>query len=368
MSDWQQKFAGLAHGAEGRFDSWKEKLAARLRTRERLVIVPYQGYGRSDHLVLRGRVLRNPGETTAVDNHTLWDNLADMYRRFASDEVPGARVRARFGRARFDAAVQEVTADEEGFFTISLPLAPPLTQAGWQEVALELLHPQGDAPARASGRVFVPPPTARFGVISDLDDTVVVSHATNLLRMAREVFTGSAKTRLPFPGVAAFYRALHQEQNPLVYLSSSPWNLYDLLVDFFTLNNIPQAPIFLRDWGITQTEILPTQHHAHKLGAIRELLAFYPHLPFILIGDSGQHDPEIYAQVVHEHPGRIMAVYIRDVTPDPARDTAVQRLTEEVAAVGCPLLLAADTHTMAQHAVAQGWVAPELLAELAGEI
>ncbi len=359
MSDWQQRIAVLAHGAESYFDRWKEKLAARLRSRERLVIVPYQGYGRSDHLVLRGRVLRNPGETTAVDNTTLWDNLSDMYRRFASDEVPEARVRAQFG-----AAVQEVTADEEGFFAISLPLPQPVTQHGWQEVALALLHPQGDAPAQANGRVFVPAPTARFGIISDLDDTVVVAHATNLLRMAREVFTGSAKTRLPFPGVAAFYRALHQGQNPLVYLSSSPWNLYDLLVDFFDLNDIPQAPIFLRDWGITQTEILPTQHHAHKLSAIRELLAFYPHLPFILIGDSGQHDPEIYAQVVHENPGRIAAVYIRDVSADPARDTAVQQLAEEVAAAGCPLLLAADTQTMAQHATAQGWVAPELLAEL----
>lgn len=362
VQNWQQTIAGAIHQVEERFDALKQRLASRRGTP---VIVPYLGYGRAQQVVLRGRVLRNPAHTTAVDNKNRLDDLRDMLFRFATNEVPFARVRARCGQT-----AQTVTADEEGHFTIALSLPHPLpvAAASWQEVALELVYPETKAPVRATGRAFVPAPVARFGVISDLDDTMMLSHATNLLRMARTVFMGSAKTRQPFPGVAAFYRALHAAENPLVYLSSSPWNLYDLLLEFFTMQDIPLAPLFLRDWGITQTELLPTQHGAHKLGAIRELLAFYAGLPFILIGDSGQQDPEIYAQVVHEYPGRITAVYIRNVTTDPNRDQAVQQLAAQVQQANSTLILAADTLTMAQHAAAQGWISQNALAEISREM
>ncbi len=353
MTDWQQTLAGVLHNVENHFDNLKEKLEARFGPQDSLVIVPYLGYGKAQQLTLRGRVLRNPAETTAVDNDSLWDDLVDMYRRFASDEIPYPQVRARYGQVE-----QVVTGDEEGFFAVSLDLPQPIaaSSGSWYEVELTLLHPAPETPVRAVGQVFVPPSGARFGIISDIDDTVMLSHAAEFLRMARTVFMSNAKTRLPFPGVADFYRALHEAQNPLVYLSSSPWNLYDLLVDFFTLQEIPLAPLSLRDWGISETELLPTQHKAYKLNAIRRVLDFYADLPFLLIGDSGQQDPEIYADVVQAYPGRILAVYIRDVSPKETRDEAVRKLAEQVKLAGSTMILAADTFTMAEHAAAQGWV------------
>jgi hypothetical protein len=79
----------------------------------------------------------------------------------------------------------------------------------------------------------------------------------------------------------------------------------------------------------------------------------------VLIGDSGQHDPEIYAQIVREHPGRVEAVYIRNVSNDPEREDAIERLAEQVAEVGSSLLLAADTYAMAEHAAAHDLISRE---------
>ncbi len=361
MESWQQALHSVVHNIENHFDDLKERLTARLGPPASLVILPYFGYGKPQELTLRGRVLRNPRDTTAVNNDSLWDNLVDMYGRFASDEIPFPKVHARYGQVE-----QIVTGDEEGYFFVSLTLPDPIVETRnlWHEIELTLLHPESPVPVHATGLVFVPSPGARFGIISDIDDTVMLSHATDMLRMARTVFMGSAQTRLPFPGVAEFYRALQAGKNPLVYLSSSPWNLFDLMVDFFELQEIPLAPLLLRDWGITETELLPTQHNTYKLVALRQVLDFYGDLPFLLIGDSGQQDPEIYAEIVQAYPGRIQAVYIRDVSPEEERDTAVLHLAEQVKLAGSTLILAGDTLTMAEHAASQGWIDTAVLEKL----
>jgi len=246
----------------------------------------------------------------------------------------------------------------------------------WLGAQAELLDPRDPAaPGPVVAPVLVPPASARFGVVSDIDDTVVRTDATQLLRMARTVFLGNARTRLPFPGVAAFYRALESGPrgshgiagNPLFYVSSSPWNFYELLVEFLELQKIPLGPILLRDWGITPEELVPTTHATHKLAAIRRIFATYPELPFILIGDSGQEDPEIYAQVIREFPNRVLAAYIRNVSADEARRAAVRKLGEELAAEGRTLLLADDTLTAAKHAAANGWIDPSALPDVGAE-
>ena len=209
----------------------------------------------------------------------------------------------------------------------------------------------------------MPPPEAQLAVISDIDDTVVRTEATRVLRMARLVFFGNARTRLPFPGAATLYQALHwgragRPLNPVFYVSSSPWNLYDLLVDFLHLRGFPAGPLHLRDWGIRPKEGSLRDHHRHKLATIRRLLDAYPRLPFLLIGDSGQSDPEIYAEVVRQAPGRIPAVYIRDVSRTAARSDAIAALSQAVAAAGSTLVLARDSFAVARDAASWGWIDP----------
>lgn len=366
MVRWQQLLAKTAHSVEERVDAVRYRLSGNLGYPDEPIIVPYLGYGSWQRLHLEGRVLQDKGIRKARDGDRIWHNILNMYRRLESDEIPDTRVIARFGGLQ-----SEVVTDQEGYFNVVIEPAweePPDTL--WHQIQLLLASQQstaeGNRPVYTTGHVLVPPRQARFGVISDIDDTVIRTYATEWLRMARLVFLGNARTRLPFAGVSAFYRALQggaegQNQNPIFYVSSSPWNLYDLLIDFFQIQQIPLGPVFLRDWGVTDTELLPTDHHDHKLNAIRNLLEFYPDLSFILIGDSGQQDPEIYSEIVRRYPHRILSVYIRDVSEDPARDEAVRALGEEVVRAGSDLILAEDTSVMAEHAAGQGWIAPEVV-------
>jgi phosphatidate phosphatase APP1 len=353
---WKWSAITAARDLEDWFDAWRFEVKRRYGLLGRLEVLPYRGHGTDRRLFLRGRVLEEKGISRSMSDDTLWENLRNMARRFGSDEIAGARVRATFGDAE-----AHVVADEEGFFDVALELSsPPDATDSWHEVELELLHPNspGPGPVRSTGHVMVPG-RARFAVISDLDDTVVHSSATNVMKMAWIVVRNNAYTRLPFPGVSAFYEALRRGpedglENPIFYVSSSPWNIYDLLEDFLDVHGIPAGPLFLKDWSPTTLG----KHHDHKLGIIRTLLATYPELPFVLIGDSGEEDPEIYRQAVIEHPGRIEAVYIRDVTSD-ERDAEVSKIAAEVEGMGTTMVAVADSAAAAEHAASIGLISPD---------
>lgn len=325
-----------------------------------LMIAPYAGYGTADRLLISGRVLKDEGFAEPGEADAGWRNLIELYKRLESDEVPDARVVARFRNVE-----QELIADGEGYFSAELSLAPPLDTPGWHGVTLELLVPPspGPEPVRASAPVLVPPATARFGVISDIDDTVVWSNVNNKLKMLLMLARSNAHTRKPFKGVAAFYRALHNgaggaEGNPIFYVSSSPWNLYTPLVEFMRVQDIPSGPLLLRDFG-KHLLFAASDHHGHKLASIERILAMFPRLPFVLIGDSGEQDPEIYSQVVKIHPQRIRTIYIRSIDPDPSRIEAIERLVEEVRATGAQLVVTPDSEFAAVHAAAEGLISAQ---------
>jgi phosphatidate phosphatase APP1 len=353
---WRWRPITAARDVERWLDSQRFAFKRRFGLLGRFEILPYRGHGTERRLFLRGRVLEEEGVSRSTRDDTIAENLRNMARRFNSGEVAGARVRASFRHLE-----AHVTADEEGFFDVGFELEESLNGPGsWHEVELHLLHPPspGGGPVRSTGQVLVPS-GAEFGVISDLDDTVVHSRATNVLKMAWIVVRNNAHTRLPFEGVSAFYEALRrgpggEGDNPIFYVSSSPWNIYDLLEDFLDVHRVPAGPLFLKDWSPTTLG----KHHDHKLGIIRTLLETYPELPFILIGDSGEKDPEIYHQAVIEHPGRIQAIYIRDVTSD-ERDLEVHAIAEKLRDHDVEMVLTADTVRAAEHAANLGLIPPE---------
>lgn len=314
-------------------------------------MVGYRGYGTRDRLHVLGRALEDEGILAADEAHSRWRNVAEALKRFDADPLPHAQVVATMGdvRATFEA-------DDEGFVQQWLALPAPLMTTGWHGVELALAS---DPPESACiAHVLVPSDRARFGVISDIDDTVLQSRVATPLHAARLMFFENARTRLPFPGVAAFYRALvdgasGDEGNPIFYISSSPWNVHDVLADFLDAQGIPLGPLLLRDWDVSRSLV---KHSGHKAQRIGEVFDAYPRMPFILVGDTSQEDPEIYAEAVREHPGRVLAIYIRDVAATDVRRQAVAALASAVEAEGISLVLAPETLTIAQHAAARGWI------------
>lgn len=361
MADWNERLARVVYRFERAFDASRHRIK-RGRLRDPIMVFPYLTYGTRERVLVRGRVLEDKGVRPARATDSVWTNLKYAYKRFDSDEVPGARVRARIAGTE-----TLLETDREGFFEHWIVPEEPLWPEGYlQRTEFELIspHPKKQEQTHFSGSVVMPPAGAEFGIVSDVDDTVLVTEATSTLSLLRKILFGNARTRLPFAGVAGFYRALHKSRNPIFYVSSSPWNLYDLLEDFLDLNGIPNGPLLLRDWGISPKELLPTSHGEHKLEAIESILQTYPELPFLLIGDSGQEDPEIYREVVHRFPDQILGIYIRAVTHHEKRRKKIEKLAEEVELHSVPLVLVPDTQKAAEHAASRGWITPEGVAEV----
>lgn len=177
---------------------------------------------------------------------------------------------------------------------------------------------------------------------------------------------------MPFDGVASFYRALQKgktghHHNPFFYVSSSEWNLYDLLVDFCDHHDLPKGPFLLRDTQIKLSKVWKSGSgdHSHKLEKIQHILRLHEEKEFILIGDSGQQDAEIYCQIARENPELIKTIYIRDVRPSRHKD--VLRIAENLAQAGVEMLLVQDTEKAALHALKKGYITPECIEDILRE-
>ena len=273
-------------------------------------VLAYAGYRNAQTARLKGRIVRyekplDAGEGFATRVHA-------MLEIYNSHELSGVEVRCEgYGLD------QTVRSDEEGYFDFELPVGQPLPDTTqWEQVTLST---PGRTAQQDSIKVPIMAPGANnnWGIISDIDDTVIETGATDFLKNWRRVLAERPEDRLAVPGASGLYKMIARDHvapaRPFFYVSSSPWNLYGFIAEFMELNHIPHGPMFLKDYGIDDNRLIRHSHDEHKLAAIETVLAFYPQLQFLLIGDNGQRDVTIYAKAVADFPGRVAAVFIRDV-------------------------------------------------------
>ena len=362
-----QHLRGAVIDADDHLDAAQRRFNAKFGRCRARHIAAYYGYGDAGGFELMGRVLEAAPLGGPLDDDGWWDNLLSTYRRFESDEVPGVVLKLAFGGAQVTAL-----SDDEGYYTAAFTPATSHGDDLW-ETALVSLADGGLATPQPVMQVL---PQARIGIISDIDDTVLHSGITDWKTAAQLTFLHNARTRKPLQGVAKLYQALQSGPhagpplNPIFYVSSSPWNLYDLLEDFMELNAIPPGPIFLRDIGLDDGKFLKTPGHGHKLERARNLIARFPQLRWVLLGDSGQADAELYAQAAREFGNRIAAIYIRDVDPDTDSpfDRGVDAHIERVAGTSVPMLRARDSVAIAEHAMGLGLIAAAALPGIVAEV
>lgn len=354
MPDWKKPFLHISTRLERVIDRtlWKVRQARGLGP---VTILPYIGYGTADAIHVRGRGVERPRVMPSRAADSPLRNFVNTVQRFNSQDLPHVRVQARFG-----GHTQVITATVEGHFSVEIPLDehPPEV---WHEVALSLPDYADDPGATAAAPVMIPPVDAQFGVVSDLDDSVIRSDVANKARLLANTFLRNALTRQTFPGLPEWYRALQVGTaatfNPIFYVSSSPWNLHDMLVEFLQHNDIPLGPLFLLDLGLTEQHFIRPDPRDHKRDVIRRILHHYPHLPFVLKGDNSEEDPEAFVDVMREFPGRVLTAYIRDVRAE-ARTRRMQRAVDETAAAGSEMVLFETTGAAARHAAERGYILP----------
>ena len=359
---WKKLFSDSINLIDNEFDNLKSDLRKKLGLNDPVQIVPYRSYGTVNRLYLKGRVLEDKQIAASGDKDTILNNLVNMYKRFESDEIPHAVL-----NVRFQDQMHQMVTDEEGYYMINIEPTYPIEPADiWHLMEIELTHAPipFEKELKVFAEVLVPPADAEYGIISDIDDTIVETSATNLLKMSRTVFLHNARTRLPFAGVSAFYRSLQlgrnvKLNNPFFYVSSSPWNMYDLLKEFLDLNNIPEGPLLLRDFGLQNNKLFSSGGHmGHKFKEIENILLTYPTLNFVLIGDSGQEDPKIYQEVVKKFPGRVLAIYIRDVQLGQREKIAI-KIREDLSSEKVEMLIIDNAVEAAEHAAKIGLIFTE---------
>lgn len=315
-----------------------------------IVVQPFTGYGGDGWMRVAGRVVvdltaRRPHGTGS------WAALRANLRQFLTVEVPHADVRVvAHGETHL------VRADREGYVDALVP-APDLSP-GRHEILLQAAKP-GSRPALA--QVLVPDSGADLAVVSDIDDTVIDSGITRgVLATVTTALLRHATARVPLPGAAEFYRALQRgpeasPQRPFFYLSTSPWNLASFLTDFLARHGFPDGPLLLTDWGPGSHGLLRIGTQQHKLTALRRLAADFPDLRFVLIGDSGQQDAQIYTAFASEQPARVAAVYIRLAgSLTWSRQQQLDQCSQQLAEDAVQFLATTNSTGMAAHARSVG--------------
>lgn len=333
------------------------------------IIIPYRGFGNNEELLVNGHVTEDKGLEKPIDRNTVWQNMLAMIKRYSSDEIPGVKV-----KIRIDGEEQELKTEETGMFRASFQSQAAITAAHsrwidyFAELETDLIGEHRKVMAK--GEILVPGDDVDFGVISDVDDTILISYATQTLRKLRLMLFRNSRTRKPFPGVAAFYRALHQgkhgsRSNPFFYVSSSEWNLYDLLEDFCDFNGFPKGVFLLRELKVSVLKFWKSGggDHQHKFRKIKTLFETYPDISFVLIGDNGQRDPEIYSRIALEYPNRIKVIYIR-VVWNKKKDDRLKEIKEELLAKNIQIIFVSDTVEAARHAVENDLISEEKIASI----
>ena len=340
-------------------DFLQHAVARRLREMGRPVEVrAFSGFGTAGWARVGGRVVvggaKTPSRTVRPPAST-WQAVRANLANFITFEVPYAHVQVEInGRS------QRVSADREGYVDAELTdiALPP----GRHPVTLTPVDPAGVA---AQGIVHVPDPAADIAVVSDIDDTIIDSGiAHGVVATVTTALLRDAATRVPLQGAPELYRALAREPNdsperPFFYLSTSPWNLAGFLGGFLTQHGFPPGPLLLTDWGPGSAGLFRIATRAHKLTALRRLAQHLSDVQFVLLGDSGQEDVEIYTAFALECPGRVAAIYVRRAgNPSTTKQQRIDRCSETLREAGVPFVLAEDSAAMLHHAETNGLAVP----------
>ena len=312
----------------------------------RPTVVPYISYGTPSSVHVRGRVLLSRPEARPRPRRSLLPGLG----HFLSVELAGEQVRVEVaGR------VHDTVASADGY--VEATFDTPALQPGWHVITF-VVSAQPDAPVK--GRLLVVDPAARLGVVSDVDDTIIHTGLTRLVDAVRTTLLIPEHARKEIAGASQLYRALcagTAGPTQVFYVSTGAWNLHPVIERFLARHGFPEGPVLMTDWGPSTGWLFRESSLTYKARVIQALVEEYPALTWVLIGDSGQDDPEAYAAVARARPDRLHAIYIRDVAPETnARGERVRRLAAELAAVGVPMLLVPDIAAAAADAHARGLI------------
>jgi phosphatidate phosphatase APP1 len=333
-------------------------------------MVVYRGYVADDVAKVRLKVMEAP-ELPGDSRIPYWENVQANLRRHAALAITGVRVEVHIGT---HTAAEET--DARGVATLEIPV--PGLSPGWHDVYAVTTPIEDGETAAGSGRIVKPSPRAHYAVISDIDDTILMSGLTEGLSAVKHALLRDANTRAAIRGMASLYRGLARgvstpsgsrtPEPAFFYVSTGSWSFYEMLQQFVQLRGFPQGPMFLTDWGPTE-RYLRRSGAEHKRLAIRRLFEAYPGTEFVLIGDSGQRDPLTYEEMAREFAGQVKLILIRRVGgPKEERNVEIAERATQLRGEGIPMYLVSDAGHAASLAHALDLCDDETVVEVETEL
>lgn len=288
-------------------DGFHRRLIPFLRKRGwRPRTISYIGYGDADFVRVLGRVVLGREQAADAGAVTALSDLLSRrgWRSYISAPVSYLPVTVRIGDAEY-----RTVSDRGGY--VDLTITGHDLPAGWHNVQIH-----AKAAATTNARVRIVSADARLGIVSDIDDTTLVTLVPRPLVALWNTFIRHGSARHVVPGMASMYSQILADNPhaPLFYVSTGAWNIMPTLVQFLRSHGFPAGPMLLTDWGPTNSGWFRSGRE-HKSAALRRLAAEFPHIQWVLVGDDGQHDPLLYREFAREYPDRVAAIAIRELTP-----------------------------------------------------
>ncbi len=282
----------------------------------------FRSYGNEGTVHVRARVMKP--ETQRPEN-AQDSTLLNFWRALTSltvKEVGGVKV-----DMTINGKTLTLISDAEGMIQTPAEAFGPLSP-GIHSMRASLSPGQNySAPVVNENVVIQGSQDTGLAIVSDIDDTIKISNVTNKLKSLRRLLFSNAYTVEPVPGTAVLYQRLELAGDGIndgdtQYVSGSPINLSDSIYRFMDYRGFPKGAVDLKKWGFGVGDDSPFAQQNYKVDRLRRILSTYPKRSFLLFGDSGEKDPEIYRQIATEFPGRVKGIFINNVSksqPNEAR-------------------------------------------------
>ena len=271
----------------------------------------YRGYANEQELIVMGHVFK----PTSIEEYNFQKknlkNATSVIKMFQMKTQANADVYLKHNNSKIHTKTLM-----DGYFKFCVPLDQDTTY-GWIDYEVSVIYKNKTITTQDS---YIRPHKGNLGVISDIDDTFLVSHTLNPFKKLYVLLFKNIYKRKIFDDVVTHYQALStagrenkEEFNAFFYVSSSEWNLYRFITKFTEIHQLPKAVLLLKDIKTSLTDFFMTGrgNHNHKFDKIKHILEFYPNLEYVLLGDDSQHDPFLYEAICKIFPVTVKAVYIR---------------------------------------------------------
>ena len=274
-------------------------------------ITLYGSYGDSLGILIEGRVTEKRYSSEVEPNDSKWRNFWRNLSLFRNDERKGQSVTIQVSGATQTLAT---ITSEEGYFKIEAAEKSGAAE-GWNIFSVH------SGTTTQTGQTLVVPKANTVGLISDLDDTILVTQVTSTAKMLANTFFKNPAQRKAVPGMAQLYEKLMMQNAlpqaaPLFYLSASPHQLHANIAQFLAINRFPKGVLITKRVTSDKTSDPMMDQIAYKSQKLNEIFTRVPHVSFILVGDDGESDPEIYEAMRQKFPERVRAIWIRKVRTD----------------------------------------------------